>query len=400
MPISLVTTLLILGNIAVFAQPYVAVRYAVTQDADVRYATARRFSGNEDTLAMNVWYPLNDNATARPLVVWVHGGGFTGGSRNEMNARCELWAKRGYVAATVSYRLGFYGPPPLDPPFSYDTAEVIRACYRAVQDSRTALKYLVINAARYKIDTSRVVVGGTSAGAITALHVAFVDPSDVLPVALDSIADVVRGFDRIKRPSLGSLSGASYLNTPLPSIKAVVNIFGALTDLQLLNGSAFVPVYSYHQRADPVVPCSRAKGLWGLPFDVSANYNYLYGSCALTSEFTSRGIAASQFETWIYEGANHAIHDELRVDSAAALFCSRMIQAPVSVSEDNTTTTLTEPFVVIDTRGRIVYSAATIAELSLLANGVYACYSGSAQLVICVVAGELFRQRFTHNKHN
>jgi len=396
MPISFVTTLLILGNILVYAQPYASVRYAAAQDADVQYSTALGFSGYQDTLRMNVWYPLDDDAIARPLAVWVHGGGFTGGNRKDMNATCERWARRGYVAVTVSYRLGFYGPLPLDPPFAYDTAEVIRACYRAVQDCRTALKYLVINAARYKIDTSRVVIGGASAGAITALHAAFVDPSDVVPIAIDSIADVVRGLDRFRRPSLGSLSGTSYLNTPLPSFKAVLNIFGALTDLQLLNGHAFVPVYSYHQRADPVVPCARARGLWGLPFNVSANYNFLYGSCALTSEFARRGIATSQFETWIYEGANHALHDERGIDSAAALFCSRMIQAPVSVFEDNTTDNLTEPFVVIDTRGRIVFSAATPAELSLLANGVYACYSGSVQSVICVVAGEIFHQRLPH----
>ena len=275
---------------------------------DITYTTGTAFNGRVDTLRMNVYYPTDDGAASRPLVLWVHGGGFTGGNRAEMNALCKRWAERGYVAATISYRLGFYGPFPFDPPFAYDTSEVLRAVYRGVQDFRSALKYLVTNASRYNIDTSRTVVGGVSAGAIISLHASFVDATDTRLPSLGNISPVVRGSEEFARLDIGSLQGQSYPGTPLPTIRAVVNIFGALTSINLLQGAPFVPTYSYHQRADPVVPCAIAKGLWGLPFNVSANYAQLVGSCAMTTEFEKRGIPTDQYETWIYEGADHALH--------------------------------------------------------------------------------------------
>lgn len=176
-------------------------------ERDIPYTVAPAFNGRMDTLKLNVWYPTDDDATRRPLIVWVHGGGFTAGNRAEMNAVCERWASRGYVAATISYRLGFYGPWPFDPPFAYDTAEVVRACYRGLQDLRSALSYLADNASRYKLDTSRTILGGASAGAIIALHGAFNDSTDVRPIALGQLPPVTRALEQFPRPDLGSLQG-------------------------------------------------------------------------------------------------------------------------------------------------------------------------------------------------
>ena len=382
-----------LGSIAIVAQPYVDVRYTAVSENDIAYTTAPAFNGRIDTLRMNVYYPTDDGAASRPLVLWVHGGGFIGGNRAEMNALCKRWAERGYVAVTISYRLGFYGPLLFDPPFAYDTAEVLRALYRGVQDFRSALKYLVVNASRYRIDTSRIVVGGGSAGAMIALHASYLDDSDPRPLFLGEISPVVRGFDQFPRPHIGSLHGELLPGTPLPSISATVNIFGSLIDIRLLQGAPFVPTYSYHQRADPVVPCAIARGLWGLPLNVSANYPQFVGTCAMKREFEKRGIPTDQYETWIYEGTAHALHDERRIDSAAAVFCARMIQRSVFVSEDTHRTENIGPWLILDLQGSVVGQVDALNDLLPFADGVYAAVASKHRTILCVCGGRISQQQ-------
>lgn len=382
---------LLVCSISAFGQQYVSRQFAVVSEMDRPFTVAPAFNGRMDTMKMNVWYPADDDASSRPLVVWVHGGGFTAGNRAEMNAVCERWASRGYVAATISYRLGFYGPWPLDPPFAYDTAEVVRACYRGLQDLRSALAYLSQNATRYRIDTSRTILGGASAGAIIALHGAFVDASDGRPQAIGQLPPVTRALDQFPRPDLGSLNGWQPSSTPLPQIRAVVNIFGGLLSPTLLSGAPFVPTYSYHQKGDPVVACGSAKGLWGLPFDVSANYPRIHGSCTLTEEFTSRGTDPRLFETWIYNGTEHAIHDEKRVDSLASVFCARQIQNTVSVHETNVRVGESGFHTIYDLRGSVLaFTAVPFSDLRL-PDGVYTAVSDHNAEVFRIVNGVVIR---------
>lgn len=383
----LLAAVLVAFSLLANGQPYVSTRYTVSSERDLEYTVAPAFNGRMDTLRMNVWYPTDDGSTTRPLVVWVHGGGFTAGNRAEMNAVCERWASRGYVAVTISYRLGFYGPWPFDPPFAYDTAEVVRACYRGLQDLRSSLAYLTINAARYRIDTSRTILGGASAGAIIALHGAFVDASDVRPIAMGQLPPVTRALDMFPRPDLGSENGWQPTTTTLPRIRAVVNIFGGLLNLDLLNGAQFVPTYSYHQKGDPVVSCGSAKGLWGLPFDVSANYPRIHGSCTLTESFTLRGVESRLFESWIYNGAEHAIHDERRVDSLAAAFCAGQIQNTVSVSETNPQLERSDYHTIYDLRGSVFGINADSLQDVRLPDGIYLAVSDHEAALFRVVNG-------------
>ena len=89
---------------------------------------------------------------ARPAVVCIHGGGFRAGSRKGYLAQCIRLAQRGYVAATVDYRLAPAAPFPA-----------------AVHDVKAAVRYLRANAARLGIDPERIGVTGGSAGGHLAL---------------------------------------------------------------------------------------------------------------------------------------------------------------------------------------------------------------------------------------
>lgn len=149
--------------------PYATATYATRPDL---------VSGVPVDLKMTVYTPLDDPAATRPLIVWVHGGGFIAGTRGEMATTARQWAQLGYVTATIDYRLdpgskcvqvqlGLYSGATL----TAERARCERAIYAARDDAAAAVSWLRTNASRYRIDPTRIVIGGGSAGAITAVHV-------------------------------------------------------------------------------------------------------------------------------------------------------------------------------------------------------------------------------------
>jgi dienelactone hydrolase len=149
--------------------PYATATYATRPDL---------VTGQPIDLKMTVYTPLDDPAATRPLIVWVHGGGFIAGTRGEMATTARQWAQLGYVTATIDYRLdpgskcvqvqlGLYSGATL----AAERARCERAIYAARDDAAAAVSWLRTNASRYRIDPTRIVIGGGSAGAITAVHV-------------------------------------------------------------------------------------------------------------------------------------------------------------------------------------------------------------------------------------
>jgi acetyl esterase/lipase len=145
----------------------------VTVNNNVAYGEAIDEFGQPQTLLMNVYQPEGDTDPARPVVVVIHGGGFTDGGRNASNV-VELsgrLARRGYVAATITYRLREAGFPEEDRP------EVIRD---AQHDAQAAIRWFRSHAAEYDLDPDRISIAGFSAGAATSLAAAYNsdDPGD------------------------------------------------------------------------------------------------------------------------------------------------------------------------------------------------------------------------------
>jgi acetyl esterase/lipase len=82
-----------------------------------------------------------------PTVLCIHGGGFRAGNRESYDALCVKLAERGYVAATMTYRLAPKYPFPA-----------------AVHDTKAAVRWLRANAAKYHVDPHRIGTTGGSAG--------------------------------------------------------------------------------------------------------------------------------------------------------------------------------------------------------------------------------------------
>jgi acetyl esterase/lipase len=126
-------------------------------------------------LRMDVARPADAPRRARPAIVWVHGGGFHSGTRQRMEPYTRFFARRGWVAATIDYRL-------------HTHAEVRSGGYGvgerdARDDALAAIAYLRRNAGALGVDPRRIVIAGASAGAITALDVATQAPGAVRAAA-------------------------------------------------------------------------------------------------------------------------------------------------------------------------------------------------------------------------
>jgi acetyl esterase/lipase len=135
-------------------------------------------------LQLDLYLPAAAKAVPVPGIVFVHGGGWRAGVRENFAPMAIRLAERGYAAATISYRLS---PEALYP--------------AAVQDARAAVRWMRTHAAEYGIDPSRIAIGGGSAGGQIA--------------ALAGVTDGLARFDPDGGP--GAVSGA---------VQAIVNIDG------------------------------------------------------------------------------------------------------------------------------------------------------------------------------
>jgi para-nitrobenzyl esterase len=142
----------------------------ITGTNAITFGSAVDQTGTRVTLKLDLYRPAGDTVTSRPAIVWVHGGSFCCGSRTspEIVEEARYFARKGYVSVSIDYRLadgGCTGAAPLQ--------VCLTAIAHAREDAETAVRFLRANAATYGIDPTRIAIGGTSAGAITALNVGY-----------------------------------------------------------------------------------------------------------------------------------------------------------------------------------------------------------------------------------
>jgi para-nitrobenzyl esterase len=126
---------------------------------------------SEDCLTLNVWTPLASSVAPRPVMVWIHGGGFTIGSGSDPTYDGQsLSEATGAVVVTLNYRLGplgFLAHPALD---QEDPTHAASGNY-GFEDQRAALAWVKTNIAGFGGDRANVTLFGESAGGIsTCLH--------------------------------------------------------------------------------------------------------------------------------------------------------------------------------------------------------------------------------------
>ncbi|MDO6438658.1 alpha/beta hydrolase [Cyclobacterium sp. 1_MG-2023] len=130
----------------------------VSIQKDVVFGEAVNAKGIKESLALDIYTPENDNVKNRPVIVWMHGGGFRYGNDKTQTYIVEMakrFAKKGYVCISIDYRVR-------DQPIE----DIGGTLSDAVEDATKALKWVRKHRKDLNIDKSKIIVGGGSAGGI------------------------------------------------------------------------------------------------------------------------------------------------------------------------------------------------------------------------------------------
>ena len=244
------------------------------------------------TLNLDLYLPENDPVAKRPLVMLLHGGSFYFGTKDDkaITKWCQHLTSLGYVTASVNYRMGF----------NLNVASIERAGYRALQDAHAAMRYLVAHQEEYGIDTSLLFIGGTSAGSIISLNLAFMTNETRPESSYDN--------DRLSFTDLGDIEDSgNNLKTDF-HLKGVVDMWGGISDIEMLKGHK-EPILAFHGDADDVVPYD-----YGYPFEAAGVFNRLlvnkmYGSSCIEEYAIGQG---QQVRLFTFDGYKHSPHVDPR----------------------------------------------------------------------------------------
>lgn len=135
-------------------------------ESDVAYRQTVDHLGNPIELKLDVYRPAGDTATSRPAVVLMHCGWFAGGDKQHMAPHADEYARRGYVAVSLQYRLRPGSS-------SGNQAQLYLAMRDAYDDATAGVVWLQDHAVELGIDPDAITASGWSAGAVTATNLAY-----------------------------------------------------------------------------------------------------------------------------------------------------------------------------------------------------------------------------------
>jgi hypothetical protein len=235
-------------------------------------------------LKMDIYLPQGDTLTRRPVVLFAFGGGFLIGSKEDEDVRsaCDSLARKGYVAASINYRLGMNTA-------SSGSAE--RAVWRGVQDWSAAIRFLKEHHDTYGLDTNYFFAGGVSAGSFAAMHCQYA--SDAQRPASTQASGLP-----FPQPDLGCKDCEGNSFSHLSSVRGLINCWGAIGDTAWIDAQDSVPMVSFHGDLDPIVPYN-----YGFPFTALFTAPQVYGSNLISLRQTHLGLQ-HQLNTFLGEGHN------------------------------------------------------------------------------------------------
>ncbi len=217
------------------------------------------FGSSEESLYLDVYEPYGDSLENRPVVIFMFGGSFIGGSRtsSDIVELCTRYAKMGYVAVAIDYRLT------LDLILFANETTAYKAATKGIHDLKGAIRFLKMNDELYddyKIDTNRIYAGGVSAGGISAVNAAYLNLESEVPSFIEEWMNDNGGIE--------GNSGTPGYNS---SFHGVINLCGAVGQTEWIVEND-IPIVSVHGTTDDVVPYGDGLiTLFGLNMEVAGS---------------------------------------------------------------------------------------------------------------------------------
>lgn len=184
---------------------------------------------------LDLYLPINEAGVKRPVILFVHGGGFGGGDKSAHEEFFRNLASHDFAVISINYRLYLKHHKISGASASANMAKGLRADGKfhpelqtavriASDDASEVLRWIKSNADAYNMDAGGVTVSGGSAGAMTVLHLAYASMQQVLP------------------------------------IRAVVNMWGGLQDVAVIHAGA-PPLLTFHGDKDALIHVDYAHAL-------------------------------------------------------------------------------------------------------------------------------------------
>lgn len=259
----------------------------------------------EQDLMLDIYLPKGDQQKIRPLLLLIHGGAFYIGNKQSPTEQLMAYhfARMGYVVASMDYRMGF----------KLGSDDIEQSGYKAIQDAHAALRFLSSKSKQLGFDTKQIYLAGTSAGAMASLNLAFLD-NDERPQST---------YHANKNRDLGNIEVSGNPFTNSFEIKAVTNLWGAVSDTSIIDPDERIPVLSIHGNKDDIVPADHS-----FPFRNTLKINQLvlnqiYGSIPIHQRLNHLGI---ENKLIILEGKGHEpqLENFKRVNSTLDMIIDEM----------------------------------------------------------------------------
>ena len=227
------------------SMPQTAADWAAVAGNEIRTTAGVTFlTASNWEAKLDVYRPATPGP--HPTLLHIHGGGWTGGSRESVVLRALPYLQMGFAVVNVSYRLARVAPAPA-----------------AVEDCLCALKWIAQNAKEYEFDLTRIAVAGYSAGGHLALTTGMVPASAGLDrqcpgAPLPKVAAIVNWYGITDvNDVLDGVNRRVYAVTWLGSLEARDALARRLSPLTYVR-AGLPPVITIHGDADPTVPYAQA----------------------------------------------------------------------------------------------------------------------------------------------
>lgn len=314
--------------------------YMVVKEEDITYAEGLSHDESSTSsfatpLKLDVYYPDN-SSTNRPVFMFIHGGGFTGGIKHkpEIIGMAKYYASRGWVFVSIDYRtteelcnanvstackdklkqmlqndaqngtnevVTFYkGIAPIEwiehaIPLIESPKELQQsvAMYAAQRDSKAALRWIVANSSTYNINTDFITVGGGSAGSITTIA-----------LGISNLEDFRDEISTTDDPTLSTTNLNQTYN-----VRSMVHFWGSNQKLDLFEGVYDLKQYDRYDANDPELFMGHGEAYDPVtPYEEALEMQDIYNSLGLYSELKTL-LVPSESDPTVLDPAGHGEWD-------------------------------------------------------------------------------------------